>query len=298
MSEPKWHVPQRWWWAVAIAVPLLSVAITASPKFIEIFKGAPTPISSGVVIESSDINADDIVGGDLHEGDSIRTEIALSFGAGSPDLSPEDQAILEGAMERLRVGDYDGAIPILKAIAERAPTAPILNNLAAAHLAVGETVAAQGAIEKARNLGGEPDLAIEAALNWNERRLVKAHRFGIDPVSSINATEWEGIEAFLTRVEETGGMVTIEAIYRNVTTEPIQICPWLSYAYVIDEGTGERWDDSFNSDTGCPTTIDPAGSLPVWVKFAVDVAEHPRLTIILSDVLPFENITPVIGGAR
>lgn len=297
MSEPKVHVPQRWWWVVAVIVPLGGGALVISPKIIELFQNtaSPPPISSRVVIGESSVRADNIVGGDLHEGDEIRTQIALYFGATTPNLSPEERETLDRALDRLKRGDYEGAIPVLQAVAKKTPTPSLLNNLAAAHLAVGETATAQRIIDKARALEGGTDLDIEAALNWNERRLAQARTFRFDPITAVHATRWEGIEVFLTRVEDTGGMVTVEAIYRNAATEPVSFCPWVDYSYVIDERAKTKWDDHFRSDTGCNITIEPAASFPVWIKFAFDVAEHPRVTVILYGVLPFENIEPSIG---
>ena len=143
MSEPKVHVPQKWWWVVAIAVPLAGGALAVSPKFIAFFHSTPPPISGRVTIEESTIQAGNIVGGDLYEGDEVQTQIALTFGTTTPDLSAEESKILVGALDRLKRGDYEGAIPVLQAIAKRAPTPSLLNNLAAAHLAVGETAAAR-----------------------------------------------------------------------------------------------------------------------------------------------------------
>lgn len=298
MSESRVHVPKKWWWVVAVAVPLVGGALAVSPKLIAFFQDAPwsPSISGRVIIKESTIQAGNIVGGDLHEGDEVQTHIALTFGTITPGLSPEEREIVERAIDRLRNGDYEGAIPVLKAVAERAPTPSILNNLAAAHLAIGETAAARRIIDDARALESGTDLDVEAALNWNERRLAQVRTFGLDPITGVHASRREGIEAFLTRVEETGGLVTIEAIYRNVGTERVSFCP--INPRVIDERADEDWGSRYSSHSisSCPLRLEPAASISVWYKFAFDVAEHPRVTVILPGVVPFENIRPAIGG--
>lgn len=297
MSEPRMHVPQRWWWVVAVVVPLAGGAGAVARELIELFqdKGTAAPISGRVVIGESSIEGSTIVGGDLHEGDEVRTQIALTFGSAAPNLSPEERDILERALDRLKLGDYEGAIPVLQAFAEKTPTPSLLNNLAAAHLAVGEAAAARQAIEKARTLEGESELDVEAALNWNERRLARGRTHGLKPITGAHASQWDGIEVFLARVEDTGGMVTVEAIYRNATSEDVVFCTRPDAAYVIDERANKRWNSSFSSSVNCNIRLHPGVSLPLWVKFAFDTAESARITVVLPGVLPFEGLVPKPG---
>ncbi len=299
MSETKVHVPKKWWWVVAVVVPLAGGALVALPKIIELLgtRGSPPPLSGRVMITGSAVNAGDIVGGDLHVGDEIRTEIAIAFGASVPNASVEERELLQGALDRLRSHDYQGAIPVLQAFADRSPTPSLLNNLAAAHLAIGETAAARRAIEQARALQADSDLDVQAALNWNERQLAHAKTFSVKRMTAVHVTKWEGIEAFLTRVEDTGGMLTVEALYRNGSGAPVSFCPQVARAYVIDERANKRWDDSYSSYVNCNVNLKPGASLPVWIKFPLAAAEHRRITVVLHGVLPFEGVAPVVGGS-
>ncbi len=294
MSEPKMHVPQKWWWAVAIVVPLVVGALAIFPEVIELFQdeGSPPPISGRVVIGESSVRAENIVGGDLHEGDQVRTHIALSFAGTNPGLTPEERETLERALDRLKGGDYEGAIPVLQAVAKKTPTPSLLNNLAAAHLAAGETASARQVINEARGLEGEADLDVEAALNWNERQLAQVRTFRFDPISAVHASQWEGVEAFLTRVEDTGEMITVEVVYRNATTVPVSFCPNTSWAYVIDERAKMKWNYKYHMYVNCNVTLEPGASFPAWIKFPLDASEHPRLTVVLHGILPFENVKP------
>jgi hypothetical protein len=130
---------------------------------------------------------------------------------------------------------------------------------------------------------------VQAALNWNERQLARTRTFGLKPITPARATQWEGIEAYLTRVEDTGGMVTVEAVYRNSSAAPVSFCPHVEWAYVIDERANKRWDDSYVSYINCNVHLEPGAALPVWMKFAFAAAEHPRVTVVLHGVLPFEG---------
>jgi hypothetical protein len=300
MSEPNVHAPKRWWWVVAVVVPLSVGALAVSPRIIEALRntGSPPALSDRVVISESTVKAENIVGGDLREGDQIRTDIAIAFGAAMPNLSPEERRLLEGALDRLKTGDYQSAIPILQAVAAKAPTPSLLNNLAAAHLAVGESTAAQHAIEQARALKGEPDLDVQAALNWNERQLAHTRTFGLKPITTMHATQWESVGAYLTRAEDTGGLVTVEAIYRNTNASTATFCPNLHNAYVIDERANKRWNQSYKSAVNCSVYLQPGASFPVWLKFAFAAAEHPRVTVVLPGVLPFEGVRPLAGAGE
>ena len=300
MSEPNVHVPKRWWWVVAVVVPLAAGALAISPRIIEALrdKGSPPALSDRITISESNVKAENIVGGDLREGDQIRTDIAIAFGTAMPDLSPEERQLLERALERLKKGDYQSAIPVLQAVAAKAPTPSLLNNLAAAHLAVGEATAAQHAIEQARALKGESDLDVQAALNWNERQLAHARNFGLKPISAMHATQWEGVGVYLTRAEDTGGLVTVEVVYRNTSASRATFCPKLHNAYVIDERANERWGQSYKSEVNCNVYLQPGASFPAWLKFSFAAAEHPRVTVVLPGVLPFEGVRPVAGAGE
>lgn len=299
MSETKVHVPKKWWWVVAVVVPLVGGALVALPKVIELLgtRGSRPPLSSRVMITGSTVNAEDIVGSDLHERNEIPTEIAIAFGACVPNVSVEEREVLQGALDRLRSGDYQGAIPVLQAFADRSPTPSLLDNLAAAQLALGETAAARRATEQARALQVDSDLDVQAALNWNERQLARAKTSGVKPMTAVHVTEWEGIEAFLTRVEKPGGMLTVEALYWNSSGAPVSFSPHVPFAYVIDQRANKCWDDRCRFYVNCNVKLTPRASLPVWIKFPVAAAEHRRITVVLHGVLPFEAVAPVVSGS-
>lgn len=299
MSESKMKIPQKWWWVAAVAVPLLAAVVAIFPDTLGLFveKGNKHVVPSGVVIKDATVSGNKIIGQNSYEGAEINTQVALVFDREARDLSPEQMKTLQIGIERLENGDFSGAIPMLRELADSSPTPEVYNDLAAAYLATSEPAAALEAIKQARSLETGLDAKVEAALNWNERRLLQTQMIALNPIGSVNSTNWDGFDAFLTRAEETGGMVTVEIVLRNSTTKSVIICPDIEDSYVIDERTGESWANSFNSDTSC-TSVDSGAFLPIWAKFAVNIDKHPHLTIVVPEILPFDNIAPVSGNAR
>ena len=78
----------------------------------------------------------------------------------------------------------------------------------------------------------DSDLNVEAALNWNERQLGRAKTSSVKPMLAVDVTEWERIEAFLNRVEDTGGMLTVEALYQSITVVLRGVLPFEGVAPV------------------------------------------------------------------
>jgi hypothetical protein len=108
-------------------------------------------------------------------------------------------------------------------------------------------------------------------------------------------TEFDGVVAEVTRFADTGGMLTLEVTFRNVTQTAINVCVDPRNSYLIDEDTGTRWDDSFRKDyISCDNqlSLKPNKTYWFWMKFKVDPPFPERFTAIVDKVArPIEGLT-------
>lgn len=118
-----------------------------------------------------------------------------------------------------------------------------------------------------------------------------------DTGSQTLPTEFAGVVAEVIRFADTGGMLTLEVTFRNVTQKAINICVNPDKSYLVDEKTGTRWDDSFRKDKiRCDSnyllSLEPNNTYWFWMKFKVDPPVPERFTAIVDKVArPIEGLT-------
>src|ERR1700680_178722 len=104
---------KKYWWAAAIAVPLLGAVIGILPSLLK--KEAP---SISISRDSHDLNFQPIT--------VIEREYRQKTGQ---PLPPDVQQQIEQALQLLKQERYEDSIPLLRAAAEKAPTPSALTDL-------------------------------------------------------------------------------------------------------------------------------------------------------------------------
>ena len=289
--------PKKWWWVVDIAVPLALALIAIAPDLIDRVRSKPdsVPLSSGVVVHGGQISGSEFVGGDKFEGDRIHNQAAftswtLLVGATASSLPEERRVLLRRAQDWIEAGDYDKAIPILEAVGETAPSAALLNNLAAAHLALGRTAAAEAALSEAEQ-AGPADAEVDVALRFNRRRLAAETTPVLPGLSAPVPTDWPGLFARLIRFEDTGGLVTVEVAFENRSAKTISFCVHPSKGYLIEERSGESWQPSFSRYVNCNLSLQPGAAWTGWIKLPTTPDGKGSYTIVFPGLSrPFEKL--------
>ena len=145
----------------------------------------------------------------------------------------------------------------------------------------------------------EAEKLVEAARLNSEALLTQIRDASVqlaeDTGSQTLPTEFDGVVAEVTRFADTGGMLTLEITFQNVTQTAINVCVDPRATYLIDEDTGTRWDDSFQKDyisCGSPLSLEPNKTYWFWMKFKVDPPFPKRFTAIVDRVArPIEGLT-------
>jgi tetratricopeptide (TPR) repeat protein len=137
-------MPKKWWWLVAVAVPVVLAIIAIVPD----------------LIRSGDGGGGDtfrVIGSQFNDEVTFNTFIVVVDQADQAgiELSKRELETLRQALDLVQDGRFDAAIPLLESLGEEVPVAAVLNNLGAAYLATGNRDQAKGAFNKA--LSQAPD---------------------------------------------------------------------------------------------------------------------------------------------
>jgi hypothetical protein len=293
-----------------VALPIALALIAQTEPIAKLFRRSPAAskaLTEGVSIHRSDISGGvhGQVSGDVVHGDQISNEVAFialtvveSTAAKTASLTPAHEKLLQDAANAIERGDYARAVPLLETIAETTPSAAVLNNLAAAQLALGERAPAARVLERIAGHTGPADPAVSAALRFNRCQL--AATASVRPAAALtpmHSTKWPGIVAYVTRFEVTEGAITLEVKYRNTAEAQVRLCPYHGSSSLLDEGSRERIGIWVNSDHSCEV-LSPAAESQEWVKFALPEAVRPHYTVDLYGLeRPFERV-PLSGGLK
>ncbi len=128
--------PKKWWWLVAVAVPIAVAVIAIVPNMLGTGAGG---------------------GGDTFRVIGTQFTDEVTFNAFNVIVDQANQAGIElsdGELETLRQAlnlaqarQFDAAIPLLESLEELAPVPAILSNLGAAYLATGDREAARSYLQ-------------------------------------------------------------------------------------------------------------------------------------------------------
>ena len=265
-------VPKKWWWVGAIAVPLLVAIIAIVPHLLRQDKGgADTFFVAGTQFNGQvAFNSVTVVTGQVRQ----------MSGEEMPDTMLE---ALRKALKFIESSEFEEAIPLLESVADAAPVPALFNNLGAAYLATGRREKARSYFEKA--LTGSPGKETTARFNLNQI------------LGPTQPSEFSGVEAEVTRFEDTGGMITLEVTFRNVSANPVKFWVYPPDGYLIDEKTGQRWEpiESDGKIFGEPSsrgqTLTPGDAHIIWMKFLVGDPVPARFTAVVPGVArPFDQL--------
>ncbi len=262
--------PKKWWWLVAVAVPIAVAVIAIVPNMLGTGAGG---------------------GGDTFRVIGTQFNDEVTFNAFNVIVDQANQAGIElsdGELETLRQAlnlaqarQFDAAIPLLESLEELAPVPAILSNLGAAYLATGDREAARSYLQatvardpKERaaqiNLGALDELTLqEESVSSPTAKHVTSNI----PDVSVELVEF-------SRFENT---ITLKLRYINAG-EIDQRGRLGGGSYLIDEGTGTKYGNTAHAHQGSTVTIPAGGSIEIWVKYTMPEGEIPKY---LTAALPY-----------
>ena len=276
------HVPKKWWWVVAVVVPLAAASIKIIPLIWDRAHGGDT-----IYV--------DVVGNQFNGQVAFNsvTVVAEQAQQKSGEELPESVLeLLRQATDFIQSREFERAIPLLQSAEEAAPVPAVYNNLGAAYLASGYRETARRYFEKA--LTGSPEEKTTAHFNFNQFRRARPPSGSIGP---REPSDVPGLEAEVTRFEDTGGMITLEVIFRNIGPDAVAFCThpaiYEKY-YLLDERTGKRWDPA-DGGGGIPCygakQLNPGNTHLIWLKYQVGDEVPAQFTAVIARVpRPFEGL--------
>jgi len=199
----------------------------------------------------------------------------------SQELPDTELETLREALKLVKSGEFDKAIPLLELVADTAPVPALLNNIGGAYMAIGR-------VEEARSY-------FEKALIDNSGQGTAA-RSNLDQIiGPTQLSEFAGVEAEVTRFEDTGGMITLEVTFRNVSANNVKFWVSPSEAYLLAEQTATKWSSVQSSDSipenYLALTLNPGDIHLIWMKFRVGDAEPAQFTAVVPAVpRPFNRL--------
>ncbi len=268
---------KKWWWLVAVAVPIVVGVIAIVPDM----------LSTGT----------DGAGGTFRViGTQFNDEV--TFNTFSVVVDQADQAgikLSDGELETLRQAlslaqsrQFDAAIPLLESLEDVAAVPAILNNLGAAYRAMGDHEAARRYFQKALardptaqaaqiNLGALVEPAPqEESVSSPTARHIKSNI----PNVSVELVEFSIFE----------NTITLKLRFIN-TGDKDQSDDFGDDGYLLDERTGNKYNETANTYGNANVTIPAGGSLELWVKYAMPEGDKPKyLTAVLKNGVLLEHL--------
>jgi hypothetical protein len=120
-----------------------------------------------------------------------------------------------------------------------------------------------------------------------------------DVVQTQSATSG-GYEADVIKASAKGDILTVQLAYRNTGNENVELMYALQNVYYIDEKEKKKYHvlkDSQNVYLGSPnllndinTRLIAGGKLIVWFKFPAPPVSTTKISLIVPEVLPFEDL--------
>lgn len=120
-----------------------------------------------------------------------------------------------------------------------------------------------------------------------------------DVVQTQSATSG-AYEADVIKASAKGDILTVQLAYRNTGNENVELMYALQNVYYIDEKEKKKYHvlkDSQNVYLGSPnllnninTRLIAGGKLIVWFKFPAPPVSTTKISLIVPEVLPFEDL--------
>ena len=253
---------KKWWWLVAVAVPIGVAVIAIVPDMLSTGAGG---------------------GGDTFRVIGTQFNDEVTFNAFNVVVDQVDQAGIElsdGELETLRQAlnlaqarQFDAAIPLLESLEKAAPVPAMLSNLGAAYLATGDREAARSYLQA--TVARDP---IEQAAQLNLRgldELAPQEESVSSPAAKHVTSDFPDVSVELGEFSRFENTITLKLHYIN--TGEIDQRGRLGYgSYLIDEGTGTRYTTTSYAYQGSSVTIPTGGSIEIWVKYTMPEGEIPK----------------------
>lgn len=110
-------------------------------------------------------------------------------------------------------------------------------------------------------------------------------------------TNYAGVKADLTECQRKGGVLTVKVRLANQSSKTVRTY-WRDpkkNAYLMDEANGKKYfllKDAKGEYiySGDPWDIHPNSSKTSWFKFSAPPKEVKKITIVLPDCMPFEDV--------
>lgn len=133
-------IPKKYWWSVAIVVPIVIAVIGIIPKFVS--DGDAKAESFHVDVVGTQFNGEVAFNNVTIVAEQARQELGR-------ELPIDVVEALRKALDLAKAQNFDEAIPAFEAVAKAVPVPAVLNNLGAAYLATGNKVKATRYLEEA-----------------------------------------------------------------------------------------------------------------------------------------------------
>jgi tetratricopeptide (TPR) repeat protein len=204
------------------------------------------------------------------------------------ELSKGELETLRQALNLAQARQFDAAIPLLESLEEVAPVPAVLNNLGAAYLATGDRLAARRYFQAtvARNPNEQAAQINLGALD----ELAQQEESVSSPTARNVTSNISNVSVELVEFSRFENTITLKLRYIN--TGEMNQSGYLAYgSYLLDEGTGSRYNQIANTNSGSSSTIPAGGSLDFWVKYTLPEGGRPQfLTAVLSSGVLLEHL--------
>ena len=269
--------PKKWWWLVAVAVPVAVAVIAIVPDML------PSGVGGG---------------GDTFRVIGSQFNDEVTFNTFSVVVDQADQAgikLSDGELETLRQAlslaqsrQFDAAIPLLESLEDVAAVPAVLNNLGAAYRATGDHEAARRYFQKA--LARDPT-AQAAQINLGALdELAPQEESVSSPTAKHVTSNIPNVRVELIEFSRFENTITLKLRYINAGEEDqSRDLGWGSY--LMDEITGKRFEKTATSSQGYQVIVSAGGSIDYWVKYTLPEGEMPKyLTAVLYHGVLLEHL--------
>lgn len=271
------YVPKKWWWVVAVVVPLAVaiIGIVGNPwkdGGRDVFYVAGTQFAGDVAFNN------------------VSVVVEQAQQESGEELPESVLKTLRQAADLIKSRKFERAIPLLKSAEEVAPVPALRGNLGAAYLAIGDTETANRYFQQAPNEEA-------ARFNLTQVSRVDDQKTRKAPPSSSPArisTQLAGISVELIDLSRFQNTVTVKFRLINSSEEDRQFSPSSDVfgsesSYLLDEATDKKYTGTARASRY--VTVPVGGTVEFWVKYPLPEEERSQyLTTVFNYGILFEHV--------
>lgn len=292
---------KRYWWLIAIVVPIVLAVIGIVPNLIDSLKPKSSPLPEGISITNTNfVNNMYFVTQVTSAGDSAKAQAA--------------QQVIQNATGLVQNKDYANAITQLEQAATQYQYPSIYNNLGVLYANLGEYDKARDAYNRALKL--DPN---DQAANFNlglleqfqgntsaaQTNFSKAPNLSNTPASSVSvqdsttpeptvSTQIPGVTAQLLEFSKFQNTITLKVRLINSTVIDQNICSVFNDQHLLDEASGKIYSMTDQSGPDCGLTaqiLAANGSIDLWTKYSIPAEDNPQyISAVLGAGILFEHL--------